>query len=96
MTAIVFSLSVTTDEKTGDVLSVYFFIRKGSVHETQEYANGAAFADYNKQGELLGIELLAPCSVSIVDQLAANEPVTVRRQTKRFMKNSGPRQMIAV
>lgn len=90
-----FGISVTTDDSTGDVLAVYFQIRKGKVHETREYAEGAALADYNKRGELIGIELLAPCKVSIVDQLAANESAAMRRQTKRFMRKAGPRQMVA-
>ena len=90
-----FGVSINTDDATGDVLAVYFQVRNGKVHETREFANGAAFADYNKQGELLGIELLSTCKVSIVDQLAANEPVELRRKTKHFMRQAGPRQMVA-
>ena len=90
-----FGLEVTVDESTGSPISVYFQIRKGRVHETREFADGAAFADYNKFGALLGIELLSQCRVSIVDQLAANEPVILRTQTKNFMRRSGPRTMIA-
>jgi len=95
MTDLNFGISVTIDDNTGEVLAVYFQIRKGKVHETREYAEGAAFADYNRNGELIGIELLAPCKVSIVDQLAANEPAIMRRETKRFMRKAGPRQMVA-
>ena len=90
-----FGVSISTDDSSGDVLSAYFQIRTGKVHETREFADGAAFADYNKKGELLGIELLSPCRVSIVDQLAANEPTSVRRKTKNFMRQAGPRQMVA-
>ena len=90
-----FGLTTTIDDETGDVLSVYFQIRKGKVHETREFADGAAFADYNSYGELLGIELLGPCQVSVVDQLAANEPLVMRQRTKKFMKTAGPRQMVA-
>ena len=95
MTAFSFEVSVMTENDTGDVLAVYFQIRKGKVHETREFADGVAFADYNKHGELIGVELLAPCNVSIVDQLARNETAAVRRRTKSFMKSAGPRQMIA-
>ena len=76
-----FSVSITTDESSGEPIAVYFYIREGRVHQTREFADGAAMADYNKLGELLGIELLAPCNVSILDQLAVNEPATVRKVT---------------
>ena len=95
MTPLSFQISVETDDTTGDVVAVYFQVRKGKSHLTQEYADGAAFADYNRNGELIGIEILAPCRVSIVDQLAANEPPEVRKRTKAFLRGSGPRQMIA-
>ena len=96
MTALDFGISITTDTSTGHVLSAYFQVRRGKVHETREFADGAAFADYNKYGELLGIEVLAPCKATIVDQLAANESVDLRRQTKEFMRRAGPREMIAL
>lgn len=95
MTPLAFEVSVETEESTGEVVCVYFQIRKGKSHLTQEYADGAAFADYNRQGELIGIEILAPCSVSVVDQLAANESAELRKMTKRFLRDSGPRKMIA-
>ncbi|HUE71565.1 MAG TPA: DUF2283 domain-containing protein [Pirellulaceae bacterium] len=90
-----FGIAVTVDNNNGQPISVYFQIRRGRVHETREFADGAAFADYDKHGSLLGIELLSPCRVSIVDQLAANEPASLRTQAKRFMRESGPRSMIA-
>jgi hypothetical protein len=95
MTPTQFAVSITTEDFTGEVISVYFQIRRGKVHETREFTNGAALADYNRNGELLGIELLEPCRVSIVDQLAANEPAATRRLAKSFMRRAGPREMIA-
>lgn len=95
MTSFSFGVSVTTDDKSGELLSVYLKIRTGKVATTQEYADGAVFADYNRHGELVGIELLSPCKVTVVDQLAANESAEVRRRTKKFMRESCPRRMIA-
>lgn len=95
MMAIEFGISVDTDDATGEVIAVYFQIRRGKVHETREFADGAAFADYSKQGEILGIELLSPCNVSIVDEVAAQEPTSVQVRMKRFMRQAGPRQMVA-
>ena len=90
-----FQVAVDTDDATGEVLAVYFHIRKGRVHRTHEFANGDVFADYDRKGQLLGIELLAPCRVSIVDQLAIEESADLRSRAKRFMRNAGPRTMIA-
>jgi uncharacterized protein YuzE len=90
-----FGVMITVDDATGETISVYFQIRRGKVHETREFADGAAFADYDKSGMLLGIELLSPCKVEIVDQLAANEPTSLRSQAKKFMRDNGPRSMIA-
>lgn len=88
------SVAIETDNATGSVIAVYFQIRTGKVKTTREYEGGKAFADYNHQGELLGIELLAPCSVTLVDQLAADEPAEFRKKAKRFMRESGPASMI--
>ena len=90
-----FECVVTTDDATGDLLAVYFHIRKGKVHETHEFANGNVFADYDKQGLLLGIELLGPSNVSIVDKLAKQESLEIRKKTKQFMREVGPRKMVA-
>ena len=90
-----FQIEVDTDDATGDVLAVYFRIREGRVRKTSEFADGLAFADYDVNGRLLGIELLGPCRISIVDKIAAKEPLDIRKQTKRFMKNAGPPSMIA-
>ncbi|MAG94478.1 MAG: hypothetical protein CMJ48_12110 [Planctomycetaceae bacterium] len=89
-----FGISITADSETGEILAVYFQIRKGKVHKTCEYADGAALADYALNGELLGIELIAPCKATIVDTIAANESASTRRDAKRFMRDSGPRKMV--
>jgi hypothetical protein len=94
-TRLSFETNTTTDENTGEVLSVYFQLRRGKVSQTIEFENGAAFADYNARGELLGVELLSPCRVTIIDKIAANEPVSLRKSMKAFVRRSGPREMVA-
>ncbi len=91
-----FQVWIETDDATGNVLAAYFQIRKGKSHETREFADGNAFADYNRRGELLGVELLAPCRVSIVNEIAAEEPIELRNRAKRFIRNSGPRELVPV
>ena len=45
--------------------------------------------DYDKDGRLLGIELLSPCEVTIFDQIASQEPEPVLK----FLRESIPRKM---
>jgi uncharacterized protein YuzE len=87
-----FELNVETVTETGEMLAVYFRVRKGKVHETKELLDGTAYADYDRQGHLLGIELLGPCRVTALDRLIHQEPTSVRR----FVKRSMPRQMAMV
>lgn len=90
-----FRISVETEDHTGDVLAVYFQFREGKHDHVMEFDDGAAIADYDSHGRLLGVEILAPCNVKIVDKMAANEPVSLRTDVKRFMRKSGPRALVA-
>ncbi len=90
-----FQVSVDTDDATGQVLAVYFRMRTGRVHRTVEFVDGNVFADYNRRGQLLWIQLLGPCNISIVDKLASKESLELRKRTKRFMKQSGPPALVA-
>ncbi len=83
-----FCVSVETQDQTGKVIAVYFQVRKGKTKTTREYADGNAFADYDKHGQLLGIELLAPCRAAILDRIAKQAP------TKRFVRDAVPRGML--
>jgi uncharacterized protein YuzE len=83
-----FQVSVETHDQTGEVIAVYFQVRKGKAKATKEYANGDVFADYDKDGRLLGIELLAPCRVSVLDRIAKQAPA------KRFVRDAVPRGML--
>ena len=89
-----FRVTVETEDATGDVLAAYFQFRKGKQDHVKEYAGGAAIADFDKNGYLLGVELLAPCKVTIVDEIAKTEPLGVRSSVKRFMRNTAPRELV--
>ena len=84
-------LDVSIDERTGTIRSAYLRIRRGTVHETREISAGSAFADYDKSGLLLGIELLGPCDVKVLDRLSRKEPDKV----KRFVLGSPPRELVS-
>ncbi len=82
-----FAVSVEINEQTGDVMAAYFQLRRGRAATVKEFAKGAVFANYDRRGELLGIEMLAPCKASVLDRIGLQSPA------KRFIKKSMPRQM---
>jgi uncharacterized protein YuzE len=84
------SLQLSVDEKTGIVRAAYMRVRQGEVADTREVSEGCAFADYDDSGMLLGIELLAPCGIAVLDQVAALEPEPI----KRFLRGSPPRELV--
>jgi len=60
-----FSLQFDVEQDTGRILAAFFRLRAGKPARTREFGNGSAFAHYSVRGELLGIELLGPCKVTI-------------------------------
>ena len=82
-----FAISVCTNNKTGEIMAVYFQISEGKATSVKEHCQGAAFANYNRNGKLLGIELLAPCKTSVLTRISPDVNV------KRFIRGGIPRQM---
>jgi len=80
---------IEVDDETGKPVAFYFYIRPGKAAETREYAHGKALADYDRQGNLLGIELLGPCEITVLDKISQREPTPV----KNFLRSSIPREM---
>jgi uncharacterized protein YuzE len=85
-----FTLEVSVDEETGRLMACYLHVRKGEVAETKELDPGRAYADYNEAGQLIGVELLGPCAVSVLDRLAESEDEPVRR----FVLGAAPRDLV--
>jgi hypothetical protein len=85
------SLDLSVDEKTGGIRAAYLRVRQGEVAETREVSEGRAFADYGADGQLLGVELLAPCEVAVLDRVAAQEPESI----KRFLRGGAPRELVS-
>jgi uncharacterized protein YuzE len=86
---IILEVSTQVNYETGDVSAVYFHIRPGKSALVKEFAGGSAFADYDRHGNLLGIEVLAPCEIAVLDKIARQESKPV----KNFLRNSIPREM---
>ena len=85
-----FNLDTEFDNESGHLLAVYLQVRKGRAAEVLELAEGIAYANYNSGGKLLGIELLGPCKIQVLDQISRNEP----RVIKEFLKKNIPAQMV--
>ena len=83
----IFRTTLSVNQETGDVLAVYFQVREGKAAEVKEFAGGAAFANYARNGKLLGVELLAPCKLSVLDRIA------IDKDERRFIRQSMPKRM---
>ncbi len=86
---VILEVSTQVNYETGDVSAVYFYIRPGKSALVKEFAEGCAFADYDRNGHLLGIEILAPGEIAVLDKIARREPKPI----KNFLRNSIPREM---
>ena len=60
--------------------------REGKVAETKEISAGTAFADFSEDGSLLGIELLAPCPLEILEDVSEKESEQVRQFLRRGVR----------
>ena len=85
-----FRLEISFHETTGEPLAAYLRVREGKVAQTKEISEGIAFADYGEDGLLLGIELLAPCQVGVLERISEKEPEPVQR----FLRRGVRREMI--
>jgi hypothetical protein len=92
MTPFVPQLEVSVDQTTGSIRTATIRVRNGAVHQRREIAEGRVFADYSAAGELLGISLLAPCGIGVLDRIADQEPDHVRR----FLRGCPPRELVSV
>jgi uncharacterized protein YuzE len=81
-----YSVTVETHDHSGAIVAVYVRIRKGKVASTEEHGGGNAFADYDRNGQLLGIELIGPCQISVLNQIAKAPQI---RRVVRAMLPSG-------
>ncbi len=90
MNKIKFKVEVSINDATGAPRAAYLGVRDGFATDTREVVSGKAFADYSEEGELLGIEFLAPCTASVLDRITENEPSNVQR----FLRGTVPRELV--
>jgi hypothetical protein len=85
-----FKMEVSFNADTGQPVAAYLRVRDGKVAGTREVSEGTAFADYGADGYRLGVELLAPCSVTFIDSLSERESEPVRR----FLRAAVPHELV--
>jgi hypothetical protein len=85
-----FRMEISYDETSGEPVAAYLRVRGGEVAQTKEISEGVAFADYDDAGQLLGVELLAPCGADVLDRVSENEPEPVQR----FLRRGVRREMV--
>lgn len=86
------SVQISGEPDTGDFLAAYICIVPGQVERTREVIEGLAFADYDADGKLLGIELLDYCDPELLADLVKDESEIVRS----FIRWATPNQMTPV
>lgn len=85
-----FSYHVDVEEATGRILAAFFRFREGRSAEAREFANGSVFAHYNNRGDLIGIEILGPCKIALVNQITNKVP-----DIKKFVRDTLPPALVA-
>ena len=64
-----------------------------------EFCDGSAFANYDRKGDLIGIELLAPCRLCVLNRIAVQPQVrefvriAVQPHVREFVRIAIPRHM---
>ena len=87
---VAFELSVTAGDD-GTPEAMYICLSRGKVAKTDEIQQDVLLADYDRQGRLVGIEVLAPVRLSDLAKL-----VDERKRTpfRRFVRKSAPHELV--
>lgn len=71
-------LSLSKDGETGELMAAYLRVRGGKSVRVKRFAGGNGVADYDSDGNLLGIEVLGPCSVADINKIVRKEPSAIK------------------
>ena len=75
----------------GTLEALYIRMLTDKVAYTEEVVEDILLADYNKKGELVGIEVLAPVRISKMTKLVDKPQKTSFR---KFVKQSAPEELV--
>ena len=76
----------------GTIEAVYIHVREGKVATTREIEGDTLLADYDADGNVLGIEILAPVRLANVEDLVEQRQ---RRSFGRFVRSTVPSELVA-
>jgi hypothetical protein len=75
----------------GTVQAAYFRVKKGNVARRYEVVPDTVMADYDSNGDLLGIEVLAPVKLSV---LAKQVEQSRSSSFRKFVRHSAPHELV--
>jgi hypothetical protein len=76
----------------GTIEAVYVRLSDHKVARSREVIEGQLVADYDRRGEIVGLEILAPVRIQSLTRLVSQP---ARRPFKRFVEDSIPRDFVA-
>ncbi|HEU4365085.1 MAG TPA: DUF2283 domain-containing protein [Candidatus Krumholzibacteria bacterium] len=76
----------------GTIVGVYVRLYERKVARSREIIAGQLVADYDRGGEIVGLEILAPVRIRSLTRLVSQP---ARRPFKRFIEDSIPRDFVA-
>lgn len=86
-----FEISVSARDD-GTLEAAYIRFKNTKVYKTQELIEDTLVADYDRSGDLVGVEILAPVKIrDVTRQVEANE----RPALKRFVESAMPEELLA-
>lgn len=84
-----FGLTVNARED-GTLEAAYVRVSENQVARTEELIESVLLVDYDHDGNLVGIEILAPVKISQVIEIANRLEVKQRESFQNFVRSSAP------
>jgi hypothetical protein len=84
-----FAFSFEVDREDGEILSAYITVRNRKVKRTIEVVPDKANVDLGWHNEVVGIELLGPCSVNVIEKIAKDYKDQPLRKIAKHKKITG-------
>jgi len=85
-----FEISIS-GRRDGTLVAVYLQVSNKPVAATREIEEDVLLADHDRNGRLVGIEILAPVSLARLQRLVTPSK---RRPLRRFLRQSAPPTLV--
>ena len=90
-----FNLSVNS-RSDGSLESAYIHLSNHKAARTEEVFESVLLVDYDRQGSMIGIEILEPVKLTDVLKLAKQLDAAHRAAFEKFVKNSAPPAFLTI